>query len=322
MNGMSGQQPYLVPRGSDRPELRFGFSYTHLQALAWRAMGKHAGSSGMDISDRYEAAFGAVTECLYSAPESEPVTALDLYRAAMRGLGRLRYDDLKERGFAHQGGPNRDVMTGPFSAPSVWRYWHQPPPSTPEDLATDRVALIQIMGTLTPQQAHTLITLARNSNDYEATAKALGVTEHLPTQRLARARLAFLAAWHEHETVPRRRHQGEGRPGRRASAMRSQPASPDDAARTLTDIRQAFADQDRIMGSALLPRLTEANPGRYGEWDARDVGWFLREHGISRHGVTILINGRWATRWGYRLEDVTAALGELTAAAPAERQAA
>lgn len=321
MNAVSGQQPYRVLQGSDRPELRFGFRYTHLQALAWRAMSKHAGSSGMDISDRFEAAWGAVVECLYSAPDSEPVTALDLYRAGMRGLGRLRYDDLKERGFAHQG-PNRDVMAGPFSAPSVWRYWHQPPPPTPEDLATDRVALIQIMGTLTPQQARTLITLARHGGDHEAAATALGVTGHLFAQRLTRARLAFLAAWHEHEAVPRRWRKEEGRPGRRASAMRSQPASPADAARTLTDIREAFGDETRVIGSALLPRLAEADPGRYGEWDARDVGWFLREHGISRHGVSFVIDGQWATRWGYRLEDVTATLDELTAVASAEEQAA
>jgi hypothetical protein len=104
--------------------------------------------------------------------------------------------------------------------------------------------------------------------------------------------------------------------------MRSQPASPADAARTLTDIREAFGGQARVIGSALLPRLTEADPGRYGEWDARDVGWFLREHGIRRHGVSIVIDGQWATRWGYRLEDVTAALDELTAPSALAGQAA
>jgi hypothetical protein len=43
--------------------LRFGFSHGHLQALACRAMGRHAGSSGMDRSDRFEAAGAAHRAC-------------------------------------------------------------------------------------------------------------------------------------------------------------------------------------------------------------------------------------------------------------------
>jgi hypothetical protein len=50
------------------------------------------------------------------------------------------------------------------------------------------------------------------------------------------------------------------------------------------------------------------------------VGWFLRDHGIGRHCVTVRVNGRPAKRWGHRLEDVTAALAEVTApGTPAEQ---
>jgi hypothetical protein len=269
----------------------------------------------MDRSDRFEASWGAIVEFLYSA--SEPVTALDLYRAAMRGLGSLRRGDLKERGFAHQG-PVRDVMAGPWSAPSVWRYWHQPPPPTPEDTATDRVALAQVMDTLTPTQAQALLTLAECGGDHEAAA-ALGVTCHVLDLRLQKARLAFLAAWHDHEAPPGRWRKDK-RAGRRA--MRSRPSSRADAVRTLTDIREAFGGRARVPGVELLPLLAAADPDRYGEWDARDVGWFLREHGITRHAITTYIGGRAVARWGHWLEDVTAALDQLTAPGTPERQAA
>lgn len=104
--------------------------------------------------------------------------------------------------------------------------------------------------------------------------------------------------------------------------MRSRPASPADAAWTLTDIAGAFGGQARVAGAELLPRLKAADPGRYGGWDARDVGWFLRGHGIGRHGVTVCVNGRPAKRWGHRLEDVTAALAEVAAPGTPAEQAA
>lgn len=294
----------------DGPVLRFGFSYGHVHALACCAMAKHAGSSSLDYSDRYEAAWGAIVEFLYTAPG--PVTALDLYRAGTRGLGRLCRDTLKERGFAHHGAA-RDVMAGPWTAPQVWRYWHQPPPPTPEDTATDRVALTQVMDTLTSTQSQALLALAVHGGDHQAAAAALGITTHLLGRRLLKARLAFLAAWHDHEKPPKRWRRDKPAVCR---AMRSKPADNADALRTLTDIRQAFGGRTRFPGAELLPLLVAADPGRYGGWDARDVGWFLREHAIARHQLTLRSNGRAFTRWGHWLEDVTAAIEDLDPTAP------
>jgi hypothetical protein len=277
-------------------------------------MARHAGSSSLDYSDRYEAAWGAIAEFLYSAPGSEPVTPLDLYRAGMRGLGRLRRDTLKERGFAHNGAA-RDVTAGPWSAPQVWRYWHQPTPPTPEDTATDRVALTQVMDTLTPVQSQALLALAACGGDHQAAAAALGVTVHVLDLRLLKARLAFLAAWHDHEKPPKRWRRDKAA-GRRV--MRSKPADRADALRTLTDIRRAFGGRTRVPGAELLPLLVAADPDRYGGWDARDVGWFLREHAIARHQLTLRANGRPFTRWGHWLEDVTAAIEDLDPTAPGD----
>ena len=299
-----------IAREDGSPALRFGFTYGHVHALACRAMARHAGSSSLEYSDRYEASWGAIVEFLYSAPG--PVTALDLYRAGMRGLGRLRRDILKERGFAHHGAA-RDVMAGPWTAPQVWRYWHQPPPPTPEDTATDRVALTQVMDTLTPTQSQALLTLAAHGGDRQAAAAALGITSHLLDRRLLKARLAFLTAWHDHEKPPKRWRRDKAA-GRRV--MRSRPSSRADALRTLTDIRQAFGGRTRVPGAELLPLLVAADPDRYGGWDARDLGWFLREHAIARHQLTLRTNGRPFTRWGHWLEDVTAAIEDLDPSAP------
>jgi len=304
-------------REDDGPVLRFGFSYEHVQALAHSAVRRHARSAGMDASDRFEAAHFAVVEYLYTA--QEPVTSLDLFLAGVRGLNRLRQGDLRERGFASRGPVSRDPGAGPWSARSAWRYWHQPQPTGPEEKATDRVALGQVMATLTRSQALALLALAGHDGDHQAAATALGVSGRVLERRLWRARAAFLAAWHEHEAPPRRWRRDQGACRR---VMRSKPASRADAARTLTDIAGAFDGEARVAGAELLPRLKAADPGRYGSWDARDVGWFLREHGIGRHGVTVCVNGRPAKRWGHRLEDVTTALAEVTAPGTPAEQAA
>jgi DNA-directed RNA polymerase specialized sigma24 family protein len=304
-------------REDDGPELRFGFTYEHVQALAWSAVRKHARSAGMDASDRFEAAHFAVVECLYTA--QEPVTSLDLFLAGVRGLNRLRQGDLRERGFASRGPVSRDPAAGPWSARSAWRYWHQPQPTGLAEKATDRVALEQVMATLTRSQALALLALAEHDGDHQAVATALGITRRVLERRLDRARAAFLAAWREHEAPPRRWRRD---PGACRRVMRSRPKDRADAARTLADLAAAFRGETRVAGAELLPRLKAADPGRYGDWDARDVGWFLREHQIGRHGVTVTVDGRPAKRWGRRLEDVTAVLQDATAPGPPAAQAA
>jgi hypothetical protein len=309
----------LVRRVGERPGrgavvLRFGFSYGHVEALAWCAARCHTPSRGLDLSDRFEAAWGAVVECLYAAAEAP--APLDLVGVGLAGLDRLRKGGLHERGCFRRNRDGSDPAAWTVPAGSFWRYWTRPAPPTPEEEATDRTALGQVMARLAPAHAEALVALAEYG-DYEAAAEALGLGYGAYTSRLGRARAVFLALWHEHETPPGRRRTDK-RLYRRAP--RSEPADRADAARSLAGIRDAFGGRPTIASTDLLAILAGTDPGRYGNWDFYDLGEFLRSHGIDRHRVAV--DGDDRKRVGYRLSDITSALHELTAPAALEGQAA
>jgi hypothetical protein len=291
--------------------LRHGFSYGHVEALAWCAVRRHTPSQGLDLSDRFEAAWGAAVERLYAAAEAP--APLDLVGAGLAGLDRLRKGGLHERGCFRRNRDGSDPAAWTVPAGSFYRYWNRPAPPTPEEEATDRTALAQVMARLAPAHAEALVALAEYG-DYEAAAEALGLGYGAYTSRLGRARAVFLALWHEHETPPGR-WRTDKRLYRRAS--RSQGA---DAAVTLGAVRDAFSARATVASTDLLARLTAAEPGRYGAWDFHDLGAFLSAHGVTRHRVAV--DGDDRKRVGYRLEDVTRALAGLTDPGTSERQAA
>jgi DNA-directed RNA polymerase specialized sigma24 family protein len=301
------------------PVLRFGFSYGRVEKLAWQAVWSHGPTwwLGKADSDRFEAAWGAMAECLYAA--SEPPQALDLYRAALKGLDELRTSALRDHGYAtRKNGTHRDPSAGAMTARSFWRYWTAPPPPAPEDTAVERTAVRQVMAALDPRHARILLALAEHGGDREAAASSLGIAPRTFENRLAPARAAALALWHDHE-APSRLWRPDPRPARRT--LRSDPAGDADAARTLADIRRAFGDQTRVTSTDLLSRLAAASPARYGTWDYYDLAGFLRRHDARRHHITV--DGiRGSRQRGYFLEEVTAALAELTAPGTLERQAA
>jgi DNA-directed RNA polymerase specialized sigma24 family protein len=278
-----------------------------LQALARRVVRDHVASRGRDWEDRFEEAWGAVVECLYSAPESEPPNALDLLRAGTQSLYRLQKTSLRDRGCAYWRGT---CEAG--AMPSFWRYWIFREEAPPEEAVVEQAALGQVMARLTPLQAGALLALAEHGG-HQAAADALGVPVSTFDGRLERARSAFLALWHEHEAPSRkwRDRQAFGR------ALHGQPATRAEAAEALASVAEAFGGRDRIPSRDLLAVLAAADPGRYGEWDQVDLACFLRRHRVSRHTVedpfNIRKNGRGRSVNGYWLEEVTAALEDLTA---------
>jgi hypothetical protein len=113
-------------------------------------------------------------------------------------------------------------------------------------------------------------------------------------KRLREARAAFLVLWHEHEAP-----SGSWRPDKRAGrVLRRQPAGHAEAVTTLRDIAGAFGGRTRIASMDLLARLAAASPGRYGDWNLRDLGGFLRQHGVIRHNINI-DGDRRDKHWGH-----------------------
>jgi hypothetical protein len=308
-----------VPWVGERPSrdvaaLRHGFTYGHVEALAWVAVRYHTPSRGLDTSDRFEAAWGAVAECLYAA--AEPPTPLGLVHAGLAGLDRLRKGGLHERGYLRRNRDGGDAAAWTVPAGSFYRYWTRPAPSTPEDQAVEATAVRQVLAALSPAHAEALAALAEYG-DYELAAAALGLNQSTFNARVRRGRAAFLALWHEHEAVP-----GRWRTDRRLyrRAPRSGPAGPSDAATSLAGIRDAFGGRPTLASTDLLASLAGTDPGRYGNWDFYDLGEFLRSHGIDRHRVAV--DGDDRKRVGYRLSDISSALHELTAPAALEGRAA
>jgi DNA-directed RNA polymerase specialized sigma24 family protein len=282
--------------GRGDPALRHGFTYGNLEALAWAAVRYHTPSRGLDTSDRFEAAWGAVAECLYAA--AEPPTPLGLVHAGLAGLDRLRKGGLRERGRGGRNRDGRDAVAWPASAGSFYRYWTRPAPPTPEETAVEATAVRQVLAALGPAYGEALAALAEHG-DYQAAAAALELSQTAFNARVRRGREAFLALWHEHEAVP-----GRWRTDRRLyrRAPRSGPAGPADAATSLRSVL------------AIVGRPPNAS------WMPADLGEFLRSHGIDRHRVPV--DGDHRKRVGYRLGDITRALRELTAPAALEGHAA
>lgn len=288
------------PREDDGPVLRFGFTFQHVEALARRAVRDHSQSRGRDWEDRYEAAWGAAVERLYSA--DEPVSALDLLQAATRGLRRMAQAYLRDRGYAwsRSGG-------GISATPSFWGYWSSPESASPEETVVDLEALEQVMARLSPSQAAALRALAEHGS-HQAAAEALGVSPSALDNRLGRARSAFLALWHEHE-APSRKWRGDSPAFQRGRGVH--PATPAEEAATLATVAEAFGGRARMPGRDLLAALAAADSAWFGNWNPYDLAGFLRRHQVSRHRIEAREDGR--VRWfqGYWLEEVTAALDHL-----------
>jgi hypothetical protein len=289
----------------DGPVLRFGFSYQHLRALAKRVVRNHVPSMGMDAEDRFAEAHGAIAEYLYAA--QEPPSPLDLIKAGERGLDRLRRASLRERGYGFTADPHhRDPGTGAWAARSHWRFWYLPASATPEERATDRAAVAQVMAALEPEHALVLRALAEHA-DRASAAAALGVPDKTFGVRLSAARRAALVLWHDRE-APSRLWRREKRPHR----LRRAPAGGAEEARALADIARAFGGRTRVAALDLLAALAAADPGRYGTWRPGDLRGFLRLHGAVSH--TIDVGGDHRDKHaGYWLEEVTRALNDLAA---------
>ncbi|GIE29988.1 hypothetical protein Ait01nite_030330 [Actinoplanes italicus] len=154
-----------------------------------------AGYAPSNFADRYDEAWSAVVETLYSAdaaPDRQALwyAGLDAVHAAIR-------DDRR-----HYGASAFDRNSELASAPGFVRYWGNvvtPDFSSP---MVERFAARQIWRRLSGHHKTVLATFAAAGTIYE-TARLLDVTAHAAQQRIDRARAAFRALWHEHETPSR-----------------------------------------------------------------------------------------------------------------------
>jgi hypothetical protein len=191
--------------------LRYGYTMSDLDHLAHVSV-QIAWPRGMDYRDRYDAAWHAIAEAIYSSDERP--SPRDLKVAGTHAVNRLAQDE------GHHRGLDRDnPAAGLEGMPNFQRYWalHHVTPS-PEDAVVDRVALAQIWPTLSRTHRQVLLALAVYA-DHPLAAEATG--RSLPAYRshLKDARQAYRGLWHEHETPSAMWGQSRGRAGRRTAAQ-------------------------------------------------------------------------------------------------------
>ena len=174
--------------------LRFGYTLTELDDIAATAAATVHHRSHLNRDIRVQAAWEAITTHLYATDQAPTRhTLLTLAWTAIRHEARA---DCAFRGWQ----PGYHATT----RPGFERYWAlaaNPHPS-PEAAVVDRLALAQIWPRLRPRHRQLLLALAAH-DDYTQAAQAVGLKYHSYLSALSRARRAFLALWHEHETPSR-----------------------------------------------------------------------------------------------------------------------
>jgi DNA-directed RNA polymerase specialized sigma24 family protein len=174
--------------------IRYGWTLHALDALARAVVSNNVTwwPAG-DRDDLYAAAWHGIVEHLYTA-ETEPHRN-ELMEAGRQALGRDVKDTMRQHG------ARRDSSNTGQKYAMYWEWAGRAVPS-PETGIVERVALDQILDTLTPRQRQALAALAA-TGDYAECARLLAIEAQTFRSLLGRARGAFRALWHEGETPSR-----------------------------------------------------------------------------------------------------------------------
>lgn len=155
------------------------------------------GRLASDARDRYDAAWYAITEHLYTV-EAPPGPG-DLIWVGRTAI----YDEIRDYRH-HHGFFKSDYHNGPGSSPAFWRYWWPVTWAVPsrENVIVERMALWQILDVMHPVRREAIIALA-TFDTYDRAAMALGISYRAFVIRLNHARADFRALWHEGEAPSR-----------------------------------------------------------------------------------------------------------------------
>jgi DNA-directed RNA polymerase specialized sigma24 family protein len=169
-----------------------GYTMRDLHKLAASAC-TYDRSMASDAGTRYNTAWSAIAEALCAA--DEPPAWHDLFTVGWRAI----YNEVREMRHTY-GFFEKDGSNGVASSPRFVQYWTQPP-VRPDDGLTERLAVGQILATLTDTERDAVVALAVH-DDYRRAAEALGISYTALTVRMSAARKRFRAHWYAPETAP------------------------------------------------------------------------------------------------------------------------
>lgn len=205
------KEPTSEPQ-ADVHTLRHGYNLADLDRIA-RAAVAAAYPRAMDYRDRYDAAWHAIAELLYSI-DTRPAPS-ELKRTGMSAVNRLAQDHGRTWGYDRA---NPDA--GYEAMRGFLRYWEldRRSASSPEGRVVDELALWQIWSCLSDTHRAVLLALAAHG-DQAAASHALGKTYATVGTHLMNARRAFLALWHEGEQPSRVWGRADRRRGRHTATQ-------------------------------------------------------------------------------------------------------
>lgn len=193
---MTGHQPGSAAAARPGPgaqEAWLGYTLGELTHIARRAAVYCRWGDRFALPERFEIAWAGVVDYLAGCDRCpEP---FEVYKAAMRAIGRASDRELREHGVARtadglQAMPRFDAYWAPRAAPGA------------DARVVERVALWQIWEMLRPRHQLALLALAAHG-DYAAAAQAAGYSCASFTCLVSEARTAFFALWHEGEAPSR-----------------------------------------------------------------------------------------------------------------------
>lgn len=196
------------PATDDPDALKFGYTMADLQRLARKVVSSSA--QQLRAGDRWiqaDDAFSGMAEHLYAATAAP--TERDLFYAGAEAIAADAKSWRRQLGLLDTG------STGiPGERPRFATYWHQPPAEPWDEQIVERIALTQILPTLTAAQRQAVNALATLGGYAEAT-EALGLPSTTFANRLNSGRSQFRQMWFAPDTPTAWRR--DSRPNRRSA---------------------------------------------------------------------------------------------------------
>lgn len=188
---------FAPPPGPDRTDgLLWGHTVRDLDRAARTAV--VAARTAMDSHTAYDLAWEGIVLCL--AETDQAPTHAYLVTAGWRAI----YAEIRQ-GNRMRGIPETDRGYDLVNTPRFAQYWTRRCAPSHEEGIVERLALGQVLPTLSDTQMRGLAALA-STGDYQAAADLLGIDYRALVARIGYARKRFVDSWFEHETPPKRRH--------------------------------------------------------------------------------------------------------------------
>lgn len=182
-------------------ELVWGYTMADIDRIAWVAVRKRAFGQKVliDEEERYNLAWEAIVDCLYSWPYTSGSPEFhDLFRAGLHAVTRADSGYHRHFGIATPSSP-------PVNFTKFWVTICRSDGTHSDftDKLCETIALPRALAVLSLDEYEAIVTLAAFNNSATAAAKALGVNYKTFTKRVRKARSAILEVWFEGETPVR-----------------------------------------------------------------------------------------------------------------------